>query len=70
MATYKKPTITLGGSTFMRLSFAGDANAYESFENHKTIKAGDYILVPFHAVKFAWKEVTTADTEKTDAYCE
>lgn len=70
MATYKKPTITIFGSTFMAFSFNGDANAYESFENHKTIKVDGNILVPFHAVKFAAKEITTADAEKADAYCE
>ena len=70
MATYKKPTITISGETLMGTSFSGDANAYELFEGHKTIKADNNTLIPFHAVKKAVKNVTTADTEKADAYCE
>lgn len=72
MATYKKPTIEVNGTTLMGENFSGDANTYEALKAHKTIKAkvdDKDALVPFHAVKNFDKIVSTEDAERTDPYC-
>lgn len=73
MATYKKPTVAVSGTTLAGYSFSGDANAYEALKAHKTaeIKGEENtVLVPFHAVKQYQKSVSSADVEAKDAYCE
>lgn len=79
MATFKKSSITIGGTTEMAENFVGDASAYEDFKAGKTIKvhflAPEEVLkpngyVPFHATARVIKLVTAEDVDKADAYCD
>lgn len=72
MATYNKPKILTRIDTLMGGEFEGDANAFEALKAHKIAKAeaeGNEVLIPFHAVKEFWKEVTAEEATKADAYC-
>lgn len=72
MAAYKKPTVNVSGVTLGGYSFSGKGEVYDELKAHRTaeIKGEENtVLIPFHAVKNYQKSVTSADAERTDAYC-
>lgn len=73
MATYKKPSVAVSGTTLAGYEFSGDGVVYEALKAHgtATIKGEENeVLIPFHAVKKYQKSVSSADVEAKDAYCE
>lgn len=73
MATYKKPSKHVAGSTLMGTSFIGETDVYEAIEAHKTAKIigeAQTTLIPFHAVKIYSSIVALEQKTKADAYCE